>query len=158
VQILWPRSRQTRQGTRPREPINYIDRGSLSIAAPLLKDELGLTPSQIGILLSSFFWTYAAFTLISGWLADHLDGFWPITATAWLKSNRGRFTLGLAASHNSASWLHSCLSSCAGARTPIERIRLGRSHRVHDRVPVQLCSGRWRPSPRSHILAHFAAL
>jgi ACS family D-galactonate transporter-like MFS transporter len=56
--------------------INYIDRGSLSIAAPLLKDELGLTPSQLGILLSSFFWTYAAFMLISGWLADHLDVNW----------------------------------------------------------------------------------
>ena len=60
--------------------INYIDRGSLSIAAPLLKDELGLTPSQIGILLSSFFWTYAAFMLISGWLADHLDVNWVLAA------------------------------------------------------------------------------
>jgi sugar phosphate permease len=34
--------------------INYIDRGNLSIAAPLLKDELGLSASRLGILLSSF--------------------------------------------------------------------------------------------------------
>ena len=32
--------------------INYIDRGNLSIAAPLLKDELGISASQLGILLS----------------------------------------------------------------------------------------------------------
>jgi sugar phosphate permease len=31
--------------------INYIDRSNLSIAAPLLKDELALSPSQLGILL-----------------------------------------------------------------------------------------------------------
>jgi sugar phosphate permease len=37
--------------------INYIDRGSLSIAAPALKDELGLSPWQLGILLSSFLTT-----------------------------------------------------------------------------------------------------
>ena len=56
--------------------INHIDRGALSTAAPLLKDELGLTTSQLGILLSSFFCTYAAFMVISGWLADHLNVNW----------------------------------------------------------------------------------
>lgn len=34
--------------------INYVDRGNLSIAAPLLKNELHLSASQLGILLSSF--------------------------------------------------------------------------------------------------------
>lgn len=56
--------------------INYIDRGNLSIAAPLLKDELGLSPGQLGILLSSFFWTYAAFQIPSGWLIDRVDVTW----------------------------------------------------------------------------------
>jgi hypothetical protein len=37
--------------------INYVDRGNLSIAAPLLKNELGISASQLGILLSAFFWT-----------------------------------------------------------------------------------------------------
>src|SRR5438270_625373 len=31
--------------------INYIDRGNLSIAAPLLKDELAISPQRLGILL-----------------------------------------------------------------------------------------------------------
>ena len=56
--------------------INYIDRGNLSIAASLLKDELSLSASQLGILLSSFFWTYALFQPISGWLADRFDVKW----------------------------------------------------------------------------------
>jgi len=56
--------------------INYIDRGNLSIAAPLLKDELHLSPAELGILLSSFFWTYTAFQIPSGWLIDRVDVTW----------------------------------------------------------------------------------
>jgi ACS family D-galactonate transporter-like MFS transporter len=56
--------------------INYVDRGNLSIAAPLLKDELGISASQLGVLLSAFFWTYACFQLISGWLVDRLNVNW----------------------------------------------------------------------------------
>ncbi len=56
--------------------INYIDRSSLSIAAPALKDEMGLSPSQLGVLLSSFFWTYASFQIVSGWLVDRFNVNW----------------------------------------------------------------------------------
>jgi ACS family D-galactonate transporter-like MFS transporter len=56
--------------------INYVDRGSLSIAAPLLKDDLGLSPSQLGVLLSSFFWTYAFCQILSGWLVDRFNVNW----------------------------------------------------------------------------------
>ncbi len=44
--------------------INYIDRGNLSLAAPLLKDELQLSPWQLGILFSAFFWTYTALQFV----------------------------------------------------------------------------------------------
>ncbi len=52
--------------------INYIDRGSLSVAAPLLEKEMSLSPVMLGALLSAFFWSYALFQLfgIAGWLAD----------------------------------------------------------------------------------------
>jgi MFS family permease len=53
--------------------INYFDRGNLSIAAPLLKNELGISASQLGILLSSFFWTYTACLFLCGWLVDRVD-------------------------------------------------------------------------------------
>ncbi len=50
--------------------INYIDRGNLSVAAPLLGPELNLTPVQMGLLLSSFFWIYAGLQFLGGWLVD----------------------------------------------------------------------------------------
>jgi MFS transporter, ACS family, D-galactonate transporter len=56
--------------------INYVDRGTLAIAAPLLKEDLHLSPSQLGILLSAFFWTYAPFQIVSGWLVDKFDVNW----------------------------------------------------------------------------------
>src|SRR5258707_1630812 len=56
--------------------ISYIDRSNLSIAAPMLKDELHLSASQLGVLLSSFFWSYASLQLFSGWLVDRLNVNW----------------------------------------------------------------------------------
>src|SRR6185503_1324641 len=35
--------------------INYVDRGNLATAAPLMKDELHLSASQLGLMLSAFF-------------------------------------------------------------------------------------------------------
>jgi len=60
--------------------INYIDRANLSIAAPLLKDELGISASQLGVLLSAFFWTYAVFQIVSGWLVDRFNVNWVLAA------------------------------------------------------------------------------
>jgi MFS transporter, ACS family, D-galactonate transporter len=56
--------------------INYVDRSNLSVAAPMLKDELGLSATQLGVLLSAFFWTYAGLQLTSGWLVDHFEVKW----------------------------------------------------------------------------------
>jgi ACS family D-galactonate transporter-like MFS transporter len=60
--------------------INYIDRSNLSIAAPLIKDELRISASQLGILLSAFFWTYALMQIPSGWLVDRFDVKWVFAA------------------------------------------------------------------------------
>jgi ACS family D-galactonate transporter-like MFS transporter len=60
--------------------INYIDRGNLSIAAPFLKDELGISASQLGILLSAFFWTYACLQPLAGWLVDRFNVNWIFAA------------------------------------------------------------------------------
>ena len=46
--------------------INYLDRGNLSIAAPLLKNEFQLSVTQLGVLLSSFFWTHQLESSVSG--------------------------------------------------------------------------------------------
>jgi MFS transporter, ACS family, D-galactonate transporter len=56
--------------------INYVDRGTMAIAADLIKDDLHLSASQLGMLLGAFFWTYAPFQLVSGWLVDRLEVNW----------------------------------------------------------------------------------
>jgi MFS family permease len=52
--------------------INYIDRTSLSTAAPLMRhpEDLGIGPARMGMLFSAFFWTYAVLQIASGWLVD----------------------------------------------------------------------------------------
>ncbi len=50
--------------------INYIDRASLSVAMPLIAKEFDVGPALQGVLLSSFFWTYAAMQIPGGMLAD----------------------------------------------------------------------------------------
>ena len=53
--------------------INYIDRGALSVAAPLLSRELSLSPAQMGLLFSAFFWSYSILQPLAGWLVDRYN-------------------------------------------------------------------------------------
>lgn len=66
--------------------INYIDRTNLSLAAPLLKDELHISATQLGTLLSAFFWTYTALQIPCGWLVDHLEVKWVLAIGFFLWS------------------------------------------------------------------------
>ncbi|MDB5422588.1 MAG: major facilitator superfamily 1 [Phenylobacterium sp.] len=53
--------------------INYVDRGNLATAGPLIKDELGLTATQFGLLVSVFFWTYTPAQILAGWMAEKIN-------------------------------------------------------------------------------------
>jgi MFS family permease len=53
--------------------INYVDRGNLATAAPLMKDELRLSAGDIGLLFSAFYWTYIPSQLLAGWLAERIN-------------------------------------------------------------------------------------
>ncbi|MBU0554800.1 MAG: MFS transporter [Alphaproteobacteria bacterium] len=50
--------------------INYADRAILSLAAPLMTQDLGIDPLQLGIVFSAFGWSYVAAQLPGGWLLD----------------------------------------------------------------------------------------
>ena len=50
--------------------LNYMDRGTLSVANPLIRKELGLSIAQMGVLLSAFLWPYAFTLLVAGGLVD----------------------------------------------------------------------------------------
>ena len=50
--------------------VNYIDRISLSVAAPQLQHDFGLSPQAVGFLFSAFFWSYSLAQLPGGLLLD----------------------------------------------------------------------------------------
>ena len=52
--------------------VNYIDRATLAVANPLIREELGLSISQMGYLLSAFLWSYAFSQLPTGAMVDKL--------------------------------------------------------------------------------------
>ncbi|HDW0199557.1 TPA: MFS transporter, partial [Escherichia coli] len=50
----------------------YVDRVNLSATAGLIKDELGLSNTELGVIFSAFAYTYAVFQIIGGWFVDRL--------------------------------------------------------------------------------------
>ena len=53
--------------------INYVDRGNLATAGPLIKTEMGLSNTEFGLLVSAFFWAYTPMQLVAGWAAQRFD-------------------------------------------------------------------------------------
>ncbi len=52
--------------------IEYVDRVNLSVAAPLIKQEFGLSNTRLGVALAAFGYCYAIFQIICGYLGDRL--------------------------------------------------------------------------------------
>jgi MFS family permease len=60
--------------------INYVDRGNLATAVPLIKGELALSSTQVGLLISAFFWTYTPGQVAAGWLTERLNAYRTLAA------------------------------------------------------------------------------
>jgi MFS family permease len=56
--------------------INYLDRAAISFALPLIAKDFRLTSQSKGLLLSSFFWSYALMQIPIGWCADRFNLRW----------------------------------------------------------------------------------
>ncbi|HET6502984.1 MAG TPA: MFS transporter [Amycolatopsis sp.] len=52
--------------------INYMDRSALSVAAKPISAEFGLSPGQMGLLLSTFLWSYLVCLVPAGIVSDRL--------------------------------------------------------------------------------------
>jgi MFS family permease len=50
--------------------ILYVDRVNISTAAPLIKADLALSNTQLGLAFSAFFYPYALLQLIGGYIGD----------------------------------------------------------------------------------------
>ena len=83
--------------------INYIDRQALSVAAPVIREDLGLSNEQYGWIVSAFLFAYAIMQMVSGRLIDSLGtkkGF-TIAVVWWSIANmlhafgRGIMSLGI---------------------------------------------------------------
>jgi MFS family permease len=56
--------------------INYFDRQTLSFALPLIATEFSLEPTQQGVLVSAFFWTYTYLQIPVGLCVDRFNLRW----------------------------------------------------------------------------------
>lgn len=65
--------------------VNYTDRANLAVAAPSIKQALGVDNTVMGLLLGSFFWTYALMQLPAGWLVDRFGAriMFPLAVCWW---------------------------------------------------------------------------
>ncbi|HVY16671.1 MAG TPA: MFS transporter [Rhodopila sp.] len=52
--------------------VSYMDRGTLAVANPLIRQDLGLSVAEMGVLLSAFLWPYAFSLLLAGPIVDHV--------------------------------------------------------------------------------------
>ena len=65
--------------------LNYLDLQTLSVLAPKLKQELGMTASQYGGIQDAFLYSYLFSFLVGGWILDRLGIRWgmALSITWW---------------------------------------------------------------------------
>jgi MFS family permease len=56
--------------------LNYFDRATISFALPFISKEMHLDATTKGLLLSSFFWSYALMQIPIGWCVDRCNLYW----------------------------------------------------------------------------------
>lgn len=109
--------------------LNYFDRSALAIANPLIREELGLSISQMGLLLSAFLWAYAFAQLPGGALVDRLGArrllgaalaFWSIAqGAAGFVGNLWQFAVARAGLGLGEAPMFPCAASVTRAWFPI---------------------------------------
>lgn len=65
--------------------INFMHRINLSVAAPAIAKDFGWDAGKMGLLFSSYQWTYCLFLLLWGWMSDRLGTRWVngLSVTLW---------------------------------------------------------------------------
>lgn len=102
--------------------VNYLDRQALSVLAPTLRDELGITTAQYSYIVSAFLAAYAVGYLVAGRVLDRWGvklglaialGVWSLAGIAhaaaigWLSLAACRVVLGVGQSFNSPGGMKS---------------------------------------------------
>jgi len=65
--------------------INFMHRINLSVAAPAIAKDFGWDAGKMGLLFSSYQWTYCLFLLLWGWMSDRIGTRWVngLSVTVW---------------------------------------------------------------------------
>ena len=65
--------------------LNYLDRQTVSVLAPVMQKEMSLDNEALGLIFSAFYYTYTGFTLVSGLTLDraHLRWAYGAAVLAW---------------------------------------------------------------------------
>ena len=53
--------------------LNYVDRGAIGIASPLMKSTSACPRKPMEFVFSAFFWIYAPVQMFAGWLCDRFS-------------------------------------------------------------------------------------
>ena len=112
--------------------LNYVDRGALPTALPLLRADMHLNENELGLLISAFFWVYAPVQIPVGWLAERYGAHRVLAAglTLWATS-----TMLVGVAHGFATllvlrWMlglgesagFPCMSKILAASVPVESL------------------------------------
>jgi MFS family permease len=141
--------------------IAYIDRGNLATAGPLIQDEVHLSSTELGALLSSFYWTYVPGQILAASLAERLTpyrvltlgvGLWSV-ATAGSGLAGGfvsllvlRLLLGLA-----ESAAYPCSSKLLAQHLPVQKLGMANAQ-IQLGVALGPAFGTF---VGGHVMAHF---
>ncbi len=65
--------------------VNYMDRINISVAGPVLSEDLGFSKEAMGIIFSAWAWTYTGFQIPGGLIADRFKArvLYPILLVGW---------------------------------------------------------------------------
>jgi MFS family permease len=97
--------------------ILFVDRVNIATAAPLIKADLGLSNTQLGLAFSAFAIPYALFQLIGGWIGDKLGPRLTLSACCAMVGLTTMFT-GAASGFVSLFALRLALGFAQGAAFP----------------------------------------
>jgi MFS transporter, ACS family, glucarate transporter len=141
--------------------VSYIDRSSISVAAPSIRKELQLTPTQLGVVFSSFFLSYALLQIPWGVAADRF-GPRKIVTFAILAWSTFTALTGAAASYRALVFIRFTFGGMEAALSPAIGSSLARwipERRRATAFGIFLAGGRlggaFAPALSALLLLHF---
>jgi MFS family permease len=112
--------------------VNYIDRGNVSVAAPVIQREFHLNPTQLGLLFSAFFLSYAVMQVPAGFLVERFNLKW-LYASAFLWWSLANAAVALATGFTSLLILRMLLSIGEAISLPASSKLLASAYPEHER-------------------------